>query len=77
MIKNAGHDRPPRWPPRSRAGRAAAGSSSPPLPEPFAAALADADRGLARSELSVPVEDLEKLIGRRPTSLAAAVRAPL
>ncbi|MFB9237579.1 SDR family oxidoreductase [Plantactinospora siamensis] len=45
------------------------------LPEPYAAALADADRGLARGALYVPVDDLEKLIGRRPTSLADAVRA--
>ncbi|MEH0843544.1 SDR family oxidoreductase [Micromonospora sp. CPCC 205711] len=47
------------------------------LPEPYAATLADADRGLARGELYVPVQDLEKLIGRRPTSLAEAVHAAL
>lgn len=45
------------------------------LPEPYAATLADADRGLARGALYVPVEDLEKLLGRRPTSLAEALRA--
>ncbi|MEV4493601.1 SDR family oxidoreductase [Micromonospora coxensis] len=47
------------------------------LPEAYAATLADADRGLARGELHVPVQDLEKLLGRRPTSLAEAVRAAL
>ncbi|MFJ6197505.1 SDR family oxidoreductase [Micromonospora sp. NPDC092111] len=45
------------------------------LPEPYAAVLADADRGLAQGALYVPVEDLEKLIGRRPTTLAEALRA--
>ncbi|WP_328346573.1 SDR family oxidoreductase [Micromonospora sp. NBC_00421] len=45
------------------------------LPEPYAAILADADRGLARGALYVPVEDLEKLLGRRPTTLAEALRA--
>ncbi|OWV00574.1 NAD(P)-dependent oxidoreductase [Micromonospora wenchangensis] len=45
------------------------------LPDPYAATLADADRGLARGALYVPVEDLEKLLGRRPTTLAEALRA--
>ncbi|QDY08942.1 SDR family oxidoreductase [Micromonospora sp. HM134] len=45
------------------------------LPEPYAATLADADRGIARGALYVPVEHLEKLLGRRPTSLAEAIRA--
>ncbi|MEU1887871.1 SDR family oxidoreductase [Micromonospora rifamycinica] len=45
------------------------------VPEAYAAVLADADRGLARGELYAPVEDLEKLLGRRPTSLAEAIRA--
>ncbi|HEX2774411.1 MAG TPA: SDR family oxidoreductase [Micromonosporaceae bacterium] len=47
------------------------------LPEPFAAMLADGDRGLAKGELYVEGNDLEKLIGRPPTSLADAVRAAL
>ncbi|MGC5663431.1 SDR family oxidoreductase [Micromonospora sp. WMMD723] len=45
------------------------------LPEPYAATLADADRGLARGALYVPVADLEKLLGRRPTTLTEALRA--
>ncbi|MEU7959076.1 SDR family oxidoreductase [Micromonospora humida] len=45
------------------------------LPEPYAATLADADRGLAHGALYVPVADLEKLLGRRPTTLAEALRA--
>ncbi|TDC80620.1 SDR family oxidoreductase [Micromonospora sp. KC606] len=47
------------------------------LPEAYAAVLADADQGLARGELHVPVADLEKVIGRRPTTLAEAIRAAL
>ncbi|TDB77177.1 SDR family oxidoreductase [Micromonospora sp. KC723] len=47
------------------------------LPEAYAAVLADADQGLARGELYVPAADLEKLIGRRPTTLAEAIRATL
>ncbi|TDB69327.1 MULTISPECIES: SDR family oxidoreductase [unclassified Micromonospora] len=47
------------------------------LPEAYAAVLADADQGLARGELYVAVADLEKLIGRRPTTLAEAIRAAL
>ncbi|MFI9638722.1 SDR family oxidoreductase [Micromonospora sp. NPDC051925] len=45
------------------------------LPEAYAATLADADRGLAQGALYVPVDDLETLLGRRPTSLAEAIRA--
>jgi NAD(P)H dehydrogenase (quinone) len=47
------------------------------LPEPVAAILADADHGVARGELYVEGNDLEKLIGRPPTPLADAVRAAL
>ena len=47
------------------------------LPEPYPVILADSDRGLARGELHVEGEDLEKLIGRPPTPLAEAVRAAL
>jgi NAD(P)H dehydrogenase (quinone) len=49
------------------------------LPEPLAAVFADGDRGVAQGELFDDGDDLEKLIGRAPTSLtdalAAAVRA--
>ncbi|MGC9670503.1 SDR family oxidoreductase [Planosporangium sp. 12N6] len=47
------------------------------LPEQFAAVLADGDRGLAQGELYVEDNDLEQLIGRKPTSLADAIRAAL
>jgi NAD(P)H dehydrogenase (quinone) len=47
------------------------------LPEPYPVILADSDRGLARGELHVEGDDLEKLIGRPPTPLAEAVRAAL
>lgn len=39
------------------------------LPEPFAHALADADLALGRGELLVTSGDLERLIGRKPTSV--------
>jgi NAD(P)H dehydrogenase (quinone) len=45
------------------------------LPEPVAAVYADGDRGVADGELLVEGSDLEKLIGRAPTSLADAVAA--
>lgn len=45
------------------------------LPEPFAAALADADLGIGRGELYVEPDDLEQLLGRPATSLADALRA--
>ncbi|MFF3853895.1 SDR family oxidoreductase [Micromonospora sp. NPDC002575] len=45
------------------------------LPEGFAAVLADSDLGLARGELYVDGDDLAKLIGREPTTLAEALRA--
>jgi NAD(P)H dehydrogenase (quinone) len=47
------------------------------LPEPYAAILADGDRGLAQGELYVEGDDLEQLIGRPPTPLADAIRAAL
>ncbi|MEV5819128.1 SDR family oxidoreductase [Micromonospora harpali] len=45
------------------------------VPEGFAAVLADSDLGLARGELYVEGDDLAKLIGREPTTLAEALRA--
>ncbi|MFC8847227.1 MULTISPECIES: SDR family oxidoreductase [unclassified Micromonospora] len=47
------------------------------LPEGFAAVLADSDLGLSRGELHVDGDDLAKLIGREPTTLAEALRAAL
>ena len=44
------------------------------LPAPFAAILADSDRGIARGELLVTSGDLSRLIGRPTTSMRAAVR---
>lgn len=46
------------------------------LPEGYAAVLADGDRGLAQGELEVG-DDLAKLLGRAPTTLAEAIRAAL
>ncbi|MFE9689076.1 SDR family oxidoreductase [Micromonospora sp. NPDC005806] len=46
------------------------------LPEGYAAVLADGDRGLAQGELEVG-DDLAKLLGRTPTTLAEAIRAAL
>ncbi|SCL18162.1 NAD(P)H dehydrogenase (quinone) [Micromonospora rhizosphaerae] len=45
-------------------------------PEGYAAVLADGDRGLAQGELEVG-DDLAKLLGRAPTTLAEAIRAAL
>ncbi|MGY3514789.1 SDR family oxidoreductase [Micromonospora sp. PTRAS2] len=45
------------------------------VPEGFAAVLADSDLGLARGELYVEGDDLAKLIGREPITLAEALRA--
>ncbi len=45
------------------------------LPEPVAAVFADGDRGVADGELHVEGNDLDKLIGRAPTSLTDAVAA--
>lgn len=44
------------------------------VPEGYAAVLADGDRGLAQGELEVG-DDLAKLLGRTPTTLAEAIRA--
>jgi NAD(P)H dehydrogenase (quinone) len=46
------------------------------LPEGYAAVLADGDRGLAQGELEVD-DDLARLLGRTPTTLAEAIRAAL
>ncbi|RZU73062.1 NAD(P)H dehydrogenase (quinone) [Micromonospora kangleipakensis] len=46
------------------------------VPEGYAAVLADGDRGLAQGDLEVG-DDLAKLLGRTPTTLAEAVRAAL
>lgn len=43
------------------------------LPDPVARVFADSDRGIARGELEVTSGDLERLIGRAPTSLRQAV----
>jgi NAD(P)H dehydrogenase (quinone) len=45
------------------------------LPEAAAAVFADGDRGVAQGELLTGANDLEKLIGRAPTSLADALAA--
>ncbi len=45
------------------------------LPEEFAAALADYDRGAANGDLVVTNGDLSRLIDRRPTSMRDAVLA--
>ncbi|HEX6336902.1 MAG TPA: SDR family oxidoreductase [Jiangellaceae bacterium] len=47
------------------------------LPEPYAAALADSDRGLARGELLVGNRDLSRLAGRPTTSMPEAVASAL
>lgn len=43
------------------------------LPRGYAEVLADADAGIARGDLEVPTTDLERLLGRRPTSYREAV----
>ncbi|WP_329046229.1 SDR family oxidoreductase [Amycolatopsis sp. NBC_01488] len=45
------------------------------LPDPVAAMLADADRGIAEGELATASGDLRRLIGRPTTPLAEAVTA--
>lgn len=45
------------------------------VPEAFADILADSDLGIARGDLLVSSGDLQRLIGRRATSLTEAVRA--
>ena len=47
------------------------------VPQPYAEVLVDADLGIARGELEVTTGDLERLIGRTPTSLRDAVDASL
>ena len=47
------------------------------LPRPYAEALVSADLGIARGELEVTSGDLERLIGRTPTSLREAVDGAL
>jgi len=43
------------------------------LPAPFAALLADSDVGASRGELYLDPADLERLLGRRPTTYAEAI----
>ncbi len=47
------------------------------LPRPYAETLVSADLGISRGELEVTSGDLERLIGRTPTSLRDAVDASL
>ena len=47
------------------------------LPRPYSEVLVSADLGIARGELEVTSGDLERLIGRTPTSLRDAVEASL
>ncbi|MEV2236816.1 SDR family oxidoreductase [Micromonospora sp. NPDC049891] len=47
------------------------------LPEEYAKVLADGDRGAAAGDLHVESDDLAKLIGRPPVTLAEAIRAAL
>jgi NAD(P)H dehydrogenase (quinone) len=47
------------------------------VPEPYAQVLVSADEGIARGELEVTSGDLERLIGRPPTTLHEAVTAAL
>ncbi|MFG2099319.1 SDR family oxidoreductase [Micromonospora echinaurantiaca] len=47
------------------------------LPRGYAEVLADGDRAAAQGELHVEGDDLAKLIGREPTTLAEAIRAAL
>ena len=43
------------------------------LPQPYAEVLVGADLGIARGELEVTSGDLERLLGRRPTTMHEAV----
>ena len=45
------------------------------LPAPFAAVLADSDRGIAEGDLYVEGDDLARLLGRPPVTVAEALRA--
>ncbi|MGN9892476.1 SDR family oxidoreductase [Micromonospora sp. L31] len=47
------------------------------LPEPYAATLAECDRGIARGELTTDSGDLRRLAGRPSTTLADAVAVAL
>ena len=47
------------------------------VPAPFAAALADSDVGASRGELYLDPADLERLLGRRPTSYSEALEEAL
>ncbi|MFI7489658.1 SDR family oxidoreductase [Micromonospora echinaurantiaca] len=47
------------------------------LPRGYAEVLADGDRAAAQGELHVEGDDLAKLIDRKPTTLAEAIRAAL
>ncbi|MFG3703596.1 SDR family oxidoreductase [Micromonospora sp. NPDC047670] len=47
------------------------------VPRSYAEVLADGDRGVAEGALDVDSDDLEKLIGRQPTTLAEAIRTAL
>ncbi|WBB56336.1 SDR family oxidoreductase [Verrucosispora sp. WMMD573] len=47
------------------------------LPRQYAEVLADGDRGAAEGELHVEGDDLAKLIGRPPVTLAEAIRTAL
>ncbi|MFG3699446.1 SDR family oxidoreductase [Micromonospora sp. NPDC047620] len=47
------------------------------VPQAYAEVLADGDRGVAQGDLDVESDDLAKLIGRQPTTLAEAIRAAL
>lgn len=47
------------------------------LPEPVAKAIASADEGASRGELTTTSEDLQKLIGRAPLTMPQAVRTAL
>ncbi|WP_370247327.1 NAD(P)H-binding protein [Nocardioides sp.] len=47
------------------------------LPDPMPAWLAQVDSGIARGELLVPTDDLERLLGRAPLGLADAVAEAL
>lgn len=47
------------------------------LPRAYAEVIADGDRAAAQGELHVDGDDLARLIGREPTTLAEAIRAAL
>jgi NAD(P)H dehydrogenase (quinone) len=47
------------------------------LPQGYAQVLASADEGISRGELEVSTGDLERLIGRPPTTLREAIEQTL